>query len=157
MVEADLSALKVSELFSTNSFNDSNDSDGDNENMTKYEFKLVLLGDSAVGKTCLLKRYITNEFSSSYQASLGVEFESKKMNIDENTVVLVKIWDTCGEEKFRAMTKQYYRDAQGIFLLFDLTAPPTFFNLKRWLNEVENAMDLKKTCLMIIGSKADLD
>ncbi len=154
---ADLSALGVSAMFPSNSFNDSKESNDEDDDRTKYEFKIVLLGDAAVGKTSLLKRYMKNEFSEEHQCSVGVEFESKTISLDQNTLAVVKIWDTCGEEKFRAMTKQYYRDANGILLLFDLTAPTSFFNLKRWLNEIENTINLSKVSLMVVGAKADLD
>lgn len=157
MADTDLSAVGMSQMVPNASMSYSNYDQDENDDRTKYEFKIVLLGDAAVGKTCLLKRYMKNEFSDEHQCSVGVEFESKSISLDQNTVAVVKIWDTCGEEKFKSMTRQYYRDANGILLLFDLTSPSSFMNLKGWIHDLENTINVNNVAIILVGTKADLE
>ena len=82
-----------------------------------YRFKVILLGDIAVGKTSILSRFVEENFSSEYKCNVGVEFKVKSLFIDEQTGADLQIWDTCGEERFRTVTRQYYRDSYGIFKL----------------------------------------
>jgi GTPase SAR1 family protein len=82
-----------------------------------YRFKVILLGDIAVGKTSILSRFVEEKFSSEYKCNVGVEFKVKSLFIDESTGADLQIWDTCGEERFRTITRQYYRDAYGINLI----------------------------------------
>jgi GTPase SAR1 family protein len=97
-------------------FDRSRFSDRNNLNLmdrTIYRFKLILLGDIAVGKTSILTRYVEDSYSSEYKCNVGVEFRVKSLFIDENTGADLQIWDTSGEEKYRVITRQYYRDKNG--------------------------------------------
>ena len=79
-----------------------------------YRFKVILLGDIAVGKTSILSRFVDNKFTNEYKCNVGVEYKVKSLFLDESTGADLQIWDTCGEERFRTLTRQYYRDAYGI-------------------------------------------
>jgi GTPase SAR1 family protein len=78
-----------------------------------YRFKVILLGDIAVGKTSILSRFVEDKYTSEYRCNVGVEFKVKSLFLDENTGADLQIWDTCGEERFRTITRQYYRDSSG--------------------------------------------
>lgn len=78
-----------------------------------YRFKVILLGDIAVGKTSILSRFVDDKFTSEYKCNVGVEFKVKSLYLDESTGADLQIWDTCGEERFRTITRQYYRDSHG--------------------------------------------
>jgi GTPase SAR1 family protein len=84
-----------------------------------YRFKVILLGDIAVGKTSILSRFVDDKYNSEYRCNVGVEFKVKSLFLDEITGADLKIWDTCGEERFRTITRQYYRDANGRILYFN--------------------------------------
>ena len=123
---------------------------------TTNEFKVILLGDSSVGKTSILSRYITDEFSSFYKCTINVEFKTKLIRIDKFTNVNLKIWDTVGSERFRSMTKQYYNNTDGIVLIFDLTDLSTFKNLSSWLEEIKNNSQ-PNVEIIIVGNKCDME
>ena len=139
-----------------NNFNQSESlSFEDNLKKTTYQYKVILLGSIAVGKTSLLKKYIKNEFNSEYQCTIKSEFQTKTLNINNQEQAKLTIWDTCGDEKFRAITRQYYRDAQGILLVFDVTERTSFDNIQNWYNEIkENAP--KDTVIILVANKTDL-
>ncbi|CAI0449188.1 unnamed protein product [Linum tenue] len=109
-----------------------------------YLFKLVLIGDSGVGKSNLLSRFTKNEFNLESKSTIGVEFATKSLSID-GKVIKAQIWDTAGQERYRAITSAYYRGAVGALLVYDVTRHSTFENVARWLKEV-----------MLIGNKSDL-
>ena len=94
--------------------------------------KLLLLGDSTVGKTSILVKYINNKFEDSCVATVGVDYMDKILNY-KNLIIKLQIWDTSGEEKFRSMTRNFYRNADGIFIVFDLTKKTTFDHVKIWI------------------------
>ena len=125
-------------------------------NITTYEIKLVFLGDSNVGKTSIIKRYCSNKFDEIGPIStISVAFNNKTLKVDPFTEVSMKIWDTAGQEKYRAMTRGYIRGAQGIFLVFDLGKKTSFESLKSWLEEIKSA-EMDKNCVKIlIGNKSD--
>lgn len=120
-----------------------------------HQFKVIMLGDVSVGKTAIVKRFVDNEFQSSYHCTVGVEYKIKSFKLDTSTTVNLKIWDTCGEEKFRAITRQYYRDVNGVLLVFDLTNSLSFEQLNSWLQDLENCGE-KDLSIIIIGNKCDL-
>ena len=91
-----------------------------------YRFKVILLGDIAVGKTSILSRFVDEKYTSEYRCNVGVEFKVKSLYLDEKTGADLQIWDTCGEERFRTITRQYYRDTSGIILVFDSTNRNSF-------------------------------
>ena len=121
----------------------------------KFDFKVILLGDIYVGKTAIIRRLIYNEFKSDYKCNIGVELEVKSMVIDEKTVAGLRIWDTAGDEKYRAVTKSYYHDADGIILVFDLTQPSSFDSLQNWLKSIEEIAP-KDAIIFLVANKCDL-
>ena len=102
-----------------------------------YLFKIVLIGDSAVGKSNLLARFARDEFHANSKSTIGVEFQTQKMEINHKEVK-AQIWDTAGQERFRAVTSAYYRGAVGALLVYDISRRPTFDSVGRWLNELQS-------------------
>jgi len=119
-----------------------------------YLFKLLLIGDSGVGKSCILLRFADDTFSESYISTIGVDFKIQTITID-GKIVKLQIWDTAGQERFRTITSSYYRGAQGIIIVYDVTDKESFQNVKNWLEEIEQnaGTDVKK---MLVGNKSDL-
>lgn len=109
----------------------------DDERGEEYLFKIVIIGDSAVGKSNLLTRYARNEFNPNSKATIGVEFQTQSMVIDGKEVK-AQIWDTAGQERFRAVTSAYYRGAVGALVVYDITRSSTFENVGRWLDELNS-------------------
>lgn len=118
-------------------------------------FKIVLIGDSAVGKSQLLLRYTKNQFKNKAASTIGMEFATQQVIIDENTTVRAQIWDTAGQERYRAITNAYYRQAIGVLLVYDITRRVSFENLERWLTEVREHAD-SKVQIILVGNKSDL-
>ncbi|XP_065920800.1 ras-related protein Rab-13-like [Dysidea avara] len=118
-----------------------------------YLFKVLLCGDSGVGKTCLLCQFVDNEVRKSHIATIGIDFKLKTLEVKGKKIRL-QIWDTAGQERFETLTSQYYRRAQGILLVYDLTDQRTFTNTSKWLRSIEeNAVsDVKK---VLIANKLD--
>ncbi|XP_010439146.1 PREDICTED: ras-related protein RABA4c [Camelina sativa] len=119
-----------------------------------YVFKVVLIGDSAVGKSQLLARFSRNEFSIESKATIGVEFQTRTLEIDHKTIK-AQIWDTAGQERYRAVTSAYYRGAVGAMLVYDITKRQSFDHVARWLEELRGHAD-KNIAIMLIGNKTDL-
>lgn len=107
------------------------------EHSQDYLFKIVLVGDSAVGKSNLLARFARDEFYSNSKSTIGVEFQTQKMVIDGKEIK-AQIWDTAGQERFRAVTSAYYRGAVGALIVYDISRRQTFENVGRWLNELNS-------------------
>ncbi|MBA0684250.1 hypothetical protein Goari_025845, partial [Gossypium aridum] len=114
----------------------------------------VLIGDSAVGKSQLLARFARNEFNVDSKATIGVEFQTKTLVIDNKTVKS-QIWDTAGQERYRAVTSAYYRGAVGAMLVYDMTKRQSFDNMARWLEELRGHAD-QNLVIMLVGNKCDL-
>ncbi|KAE8677050.1 Ras-related protein RABA1f [Hibiscus syriacus] len=119
-----------------------------------YLFKLVLIGDSGVGKSNLLSRFARNEFNLESKSTIGVEFATRSIRVDDK-VIKAQIWDTAGQERYRAITSAYYRGAVGALLVYDVTRHITFENVDRWLKELRNHTD-PNIVIMLVGNKADL-
>lgn len=121
-----------------------------------YDFiwKVVLIGDSGVGKTNLLSRYTRNEFDAESKTTIGVEFSTRNMVIKGKTI-RAQIWDTAGQERYRAITSVYYRQAVGALVVYDITKKHTFDNLHKWLGELKQHAD-PNVCVMVVGNKTDL-
>jgi len=119
-----------------------------------YLFKLVLIGDSGVGKSCLLLRFADDNFTDSYISTIGVDFRFRTVTIDKKTVKL-QIWDTAGQERFRTITSAYYRGADGIIMVYDVTSPESFDHVEEWLSEVDRYAN-ENTAKLLVGNKADL-
>ena len=118
-------------------------------------FKVVLIGDTSVGKTNILSKYLNNEFDPDSKATVGVEFGTKDFKI-ENNIVKVQIWDTAGQERYRSITNAYYKGAKGSLLVYDITNPKSFENLDRWLSDLK-ANGEEKVSIILIGNKSDLE
>ncbi|XP_055827732.1 ras-related protein RABA5a-like [Solanum dulcamara] len=119
-----------------------------------YLFKIVLIGDSAVGKSNLLARFARDEFYPNSKSTIGVEFQTQKLDINGKEVK-AQIWDTAGQERFRAVTSAYYRGAVGALLVYDMSRRLTFENIGRWLNELQTHSDMNVVTILV-GNKSDL-
>ncbi|KAH7512615.1 ras-related protein RABA1f [Ziziphus jujuba] len=119
-----------------------------------YLFKVVLIGDSGVGKSNLLSRFARNQFSLESKSTIGVEFATRSISVDDK-IVKAQIWDTAGQERYRAITSAYYRGAVGALLVYDVSRHVTFENVDRWLKELRGHTDAN-IVIMLVGNKADL-
>ena len=121
-----------------------------------YLFKILILGDSFVGKTNMLKRFLHGEFDTNTKETVGVEFGSKNFTLGENeSIVKAQIWDTAGQERYRSVTKAYYKGAKGALLVYDITRRNTFDNVDNWLIDLKTNGD-KDILIILIGNKSDL-
>jgi small GTP-binding protein len=117
-------------------------------------FKLVLIGDSGVGKSNILTRFIDNKFNLESKATVGVEFGTKIFDVNK-TKIKAQIWDTAGQERYKAITGAYYKGAKGALLVFDLSRKETFDSVDRWVPDLRASADEKVT-IILIGNKCDL-
>lgn len=119
-----------------------------------YMIKLLLIGDSGVGKSCLLLRFSEDSFTSSFITTIGIDFKIKKLLLDDKWVKL-QIWDTAGQERFRTITSAYYRGAMGILLVYDISDQSSFNNIKNWMKNIEqHASD--NVNKILVGNKSDM-
>ena len=122
--------------------------------MSGINLKILLVGDSAVGKTTLILKYVDGKFSDSHITTIGVEYKDKEITVNDRKINL-QIWDTSGQERYRSITKNFYRNAHGILFVFDVTNQTSFDHLKDWLNSSNECdIDFKK---IIVGNKIDLN
>ena len=120
-----------------------------------YFFKLLIIGEATVGKTCLLLRYADDSFTQNHITTIGIDFKTKFININ-NSVIKLQIWDTAGQERFRTITKSYYKDANGIILTYDISNSDSLKNIQNWMKLIEqNAED--GVCKILVGNKCDLE
>jgi len=116
-------------------------------------FKVVLLGDSAVGKSSFIMRLCHNRFQAAFQPTIGVDFQVKTVLV-QNVVVSLQLWDTAGQERFRAITKSYLRRVDGVILMYDITREPSFKNIREWIQSIEE--EDEAPTIMLLGNKLDL-
>lgn len=120
-----------------------------------YLFKLLLIGDSGVGKTCILFRFSDDAFNSTFISTIGIDFKIKTIELHGKKIKL-QIWDTAGQERFQTITTSYYRGAMGIMLVYDITQSSSFGNINKWLRNIEDhATD--NVAKLILGNKCDMD
>ncbi|KAH8268807.1 hypothetical protein KR018_007575 [Drosophila ironensis] len=119
-----------------------------------YLFKLLLIGDSGVGKTCILFRFSEDAFNTTFISTIGIDFKIRTIELD-NKKIKLQIWDTAGQERFRTITTAYYRGAMGIMLVYDITQEKSFENIKNWIRNIEEnaSADVEK---MLLGNKCEL-
>ena len=120
----------------------------------QFLFKVVLIGDSGVGKSNLLSRFTRNEFNLDSKSTIGVEFATRSIQVDSKTIK-AQIWDTAGQERYRAITSAYYRGAVGALLVYDISKHQTYENVTRWLKELRDHADTN-IVIMLVGNKSDL-
>ena len=120
-----------------------------------FLFKMILIGDSGVGKSNILLKYLKNEFQQNTKATVGVEFGTKTVEID-NKKIKVQIWDTAGQERYRSITSAYYKGAKGCLLVYDITRKVTFESIDRWISDLKAAGE-EKLSIILIGNKCDLE
>lgn len=128
---------------------------GNNSKNYDSIMKILLIGDSGVGKSCLLVRFVEDKFSPSFITTIGIDFKIKTVDINGKKIKL-QLWDTAGQERFRTITTAYYRGAMGIILVYDVTDERTFANVKQWFKTVsDHANDDAQ--LLLVGNKSDMD
>lgn len=126
-----------------------------NEEVEDYSVKMVILGDSGVGKTNILNRLVNNEFSNDCRATVGVELSTKTYKINDK-VVKINLWDTAGQERYKAITGAYYKGAKGAMIVYDITNEDSFLHVEKWLKEIRE-LGGKNINIIICGNKSDLD
>ena len=123
--------------------------------MSTYDMqiKILLIGDSGVGKTSILVRFANDKFSSTFISTIGIDFKIKSLIIKDKTIKL-QIWDTGGQERFRTITTSYYRNAEGIVLVYDITDRKSFLSIRNWISQIKLYTDLNVN-IILVGSKCD--
>lgn len=119
-----------------------------------YIFKVVIIGDSNTGKTSLINRYVNNYYSDETISTIGVDFKLQSFNLG-NKHIKLQLWDTAGQERFKSLTTSYYRSADGIIILFDITNRTSFENIKIWLNEVNKYNN--EAVILLVSTKSDME
>ncbi|KAL5463511.1 hypothetical protein EMCRGX_G032411 [Ephydatia muelleri] len=119
-----------------------------------YLFKVLLCGDSGVGKSCVISRFTDGHIRPSHITTIGIDFKLKTFNVEDKKIKL-QIWDTAGQERFETLTAQYYRRAHGIMLVYDITQEATFTNVTKWLRNIEENA-IAGVALLLVGNKVDL-
>ena len=119
------------------------------------KYKLIFLGDQSVGKSCILNRFLNDTFIEDYQATIGLDFQSKNVQIDNQDIHLL-LYDTAGQEKFRSLIPMYTRDANIILLVYDISNKDSFVNLSQWLKDLTN-VNMDEVILCIVANKIDLN
>ncbi|XP_059805211.1 ras-related protein Rab-39B-like [Hypanus sabinus] len=122
----------------------------------QYQFRIILLGDSTVGKSSLLKRFTDGTFSEVQDPTVGVDFYARVLEVEPGCRIKLQLWDTAGQERFRSITRSYYRNSVGGLLMFDVTNRRSYENIKEWLKEVNSHVYPQRTIFVLLGHKSDL-
>ncbi|XP_038060879.1 ras-related protein Rab-7L1-like isoform X1 [Patiria miniata] len=140
--------------------------------MTEKLFKVILVGDSLVGKTAFVQRYVHSRFDENYKVTVGVDFALKKIQRSEDELIRIQLWDIAGgcsalfsdgyngQERFSSLTRVYYKDASACVIMFDLTSPKTFKSVVRWKNDVDSKVflrDMSPVPCLLLANKSDRD
>mmetsp|Transcript_76746 Transcript_76746/g.106589 ORF Transcript_76746/g.106589 Transcript_76746/m.106589 type:complete len:213 (+) Transcript_76746:28-666(+) len=132
---------------------------GANVDLKEHLFKVLVVGDIGTGKTSIIKRYVHGIFSNHYKATIGVDFALKVINLDSNTVVRLQLWDIAGQERFGNMTRVYYKEAVGAFIVFDVTRASTFEAVHKWKHDIDSKVHLPNgdnVPVVLLANKCDL-
>jgi small GTP-binding protein len=121
-----------------------------------YTLKILTIGESAVGKTCILLRFTDNKFLKTHLTTIGIDYKSKTIKVKDFSVKL-KIWDTAGQERFRNITQQYYKGADGILLVYDVTERNSFEKVREWMRNIQQNTSRDKIGIILVGNKCDLE
>ena len=118
---------------------------------------LLIIGDATVGKTCILRRFAQDKFTSNYISTVGIDFFTKDVILDDKKIH-IKIWDTAGQERYRSLTQGFFRKAEGIIIVYDITNGKSFNNLKFWIESIENNINSQSSKIpaIIVGNKIDI-
>jgi Ras-related protein Rab-8A len=123
-------------------------------NNDQLTLKILTVGESGVGKTCILLRYTDNKFIKNHLTTIGIDYKAKDININNKSVKL-KIWDTAGQERFRNITQQYYKNADGILLIFDVSDMSSFEKVRDWMKQIQASTN--NIAVVLVGNKCDVD
>ena len=124
-------------------------------NEVEFVFKILLLGDSEVGKSCFLLRYSDNVFVENYITTIGLDYKLKNVKLDSGKTIKVQLWDTAGQDKYRTIAKNYFKGSHGILLLYDVTKQSSFQNIRDWIQDIREEVS-QKAIIFLIGNKIDL-
>ena len=127
----------------------------DSSNDTDIVFKILLLGDSEVGKSCFLMRYSENVFVENYITTIGLDYKLKYVKLDSGKTVKVQLWDTAGQDKYRTIAKNYFKGSHGILLLYDITKQSSYDNIREWIHDIKEEVS-EKAIIFLIGNKIDM-
>ncbi|XP_075958503.1 ras-related protein Rab-39B-like [Anarhichas minor] len=127
------------------------------ETIWLYQFRLIVIGDSTVGKSCLIRRFTEGRFAQVSDPTVGVDFFSRLVEIEPGKRIKLQIWDTAGQERFRSITRAYYRNSVGGLLLFDITNRRSFQNVHNWLEEAQSHVQPHNIVFLLVGHKCDLE
>ena len=119
-------------------------------------FKILTIGESGVGKTCILRRFVENKFLKNHLATIGIDFKTKTLTIN-NQEIKLKIWDTAGQERFRNITTQYYKGADGIVLVYDVTDDASYEKIRDWMDQILSNTQKDDIGLVLLGNKCDME
>ena len=119
-------------------------------------FKILTIGESGVGKTCILRRFVENKFLKSHLATIGIDFRTKVLHVYGKDIKL-KIWDTAGQERYHNITSQIYKGADGIILVFDVNEEISFTKIKDWIEQIKSNVSQEEISLILLGNKCDIE
>jgi len=132
----------------------------EDDGVTEYLYKVLVVGDIGTGKTSIIKRFVHNIFSMHYKSTIGVDFALKVINWDTNTIVRLQLWDIAGQERFGNMTRVYYKEAVGAMVVFDVTRVGTFDAVAKWKNDIDCKVTLppddRPIPVVLLANKCDL-
>ena len=123
---------------------------------SNHTFKILTIGESGVGKTCILRRFVENKFLKNHLATIGIDFRTKVLHIYGKDIKL-KIWDTAGQERYHNITSQIYKGADGIILVFDVNEEISFTKIKDWIEQIKSNVSQEEISLILLGNKCDIE
>ena len=123
---------------------------------SNHTFKILTIGESGVGKTCILRRFVENKFLKSHLATIGIDFRTKIIHVYGKDIKL-KIWDTAGQERYHNITSQIYKGADGIILVFDVNEEISFTKIKDWIEQIKSNVSQDEISLILLGNKCDIE